>query len=63
MNAIEYDDWNMLNYFWKEKGNLERWCGWDEFKAANPRHPVVEAWERHKAAEAMLDVVVKGSEP
>ena len=63
MTPIKDDDWNMLDYFWKEKGDVTRWCDWDKFKAAHPDHPVVEAWTRYKAAEAMLDVVVKGSEP
>lgn len=51
-----------LKYFWRDKGDLERWVGWEEFRrnaAGDPqRQAIVDAWDRHKAAERTLDVLI-----
>lgn len=60
MSALHEETVRMLDYFWNHKGDLERWCGWDEFKAAHPHHPIVHAWEHHKASEEMLGLLIKG---
>ena len=63
MTTITEDEWNMLDYFWQEKGYLERWCGWAGFVAGHPAHPIVEAWLRRNAAEETLTLLIKGSRP
>ena len=57
------DDWNMLDYFWTEKGDLERWCGWETFRLQPEAAPIVEVWERHKLAEKMVGIVIEGMRP
>lgn len=63
MTPITEDEWNMIDYFWQEKGDVERWCGWDAFVASHPNHPIVEAWARRKSAEETVTLLIRGSRP
>jgi len=58
--ALTDDDKNMVDYFWKEKGDIERWVSWEERKSeiAKECPALVKAWEDYKAAEAILNIVV-----
>ena len=47
----------MLKYFWQDKGNLERWVGWEETKAKYPE--VVKAWDDYKISMKILDCVIE----
>ena len=57
---VSEDDWNMLDYFWNDKGDLTRWCDWERFKSEHPRHPVVATWERYQAEKEALTLMVRG---
>jgi len=50
------EDITMIKYFWKEKGDLERWCGWDQVKSQCPE--VVRAWEQYQDAVKHLDYTI-----
>jgi hypothetical protein len=52
------EDKNMLMYFWREKGDPTRWCGWDKAKAImeEEKHPYLDAWESLKRAEKIMDL-------
>jgi len=63
MKPLTEDEWNMLDYFWQEKGDLTRWCGWEKFVAENPTHPIVEAWARRVSAEETVTLILRGSRP
>lgn len=36
MSIPSEDDLSSLSYFWKEKDDVRRWAGWDDFAKANP---------------------------
>jgi hypothetical protein len=47
----------MIKYFWQDKGDLERFTGWEEIK---PKYPeVAKAWDDYKISMKILDCVVK----
>lgn len=60
MAGLTENDKNMLNYFWTQKGNLERWSSWEKRKEAirKVRPEIVEAWERYKSAIRVLDALI-----
>lgn len=51
---------NMITYFWQEKGNLERWTGFDREKIAAEFPEVLKAWDDYKTAGKVMDAVVRG---
>lgn len=55
------EDKRNIAYFWLERGNLERWVGWERAKPSIARQfpEILQAWENYKASNRMLDVVVK----
>lgn len=60
---ISDDDWNMLDYFWNEKGDVTRWCGWEGFAAAYPGHPIVEAVARYESSKQAITLMIRGARP
>lgn len=49
---------SMISYFWQEKGDLERWAGFDRDYLAREFPAVLKAWDDYKASRAALDAVV-----
>jgi hypothetical protein len=51
------EDERMVDYFWNQKGDLDRWT---EFQERRPHLPasLVRAWDDYKHAEAVLDAIV-----
>ncbi len=58
--SVTDDDRNMIAYFLQEKGDIERWSGWEDRKADIGRvYPeLIDALDRLKIAERTLDAVV-----
>lgn len=58
-------DKNMLDYFWREKEDLERWSDWKErMEAIRHSHPEIpKAWEDYKMAKRILSALIAGSVP
>lgn len=58
------EDARMLDYFWNEKGDLERWSNWHARREAiRESHPeIIKAWEDYKVARRMLSVVIKAAD-
>lgn len=50
---------SMLEYFWQEKGDIERWTGFDRDMLASEFPAVLKAWDDYKASRAVLDAVVR----
>lgn len=50
---------SMISYFWQEKGDLERWTGFNRDYLAREFPAVLKAWEDYKASRAVLDAVVR----
>lgn len=50
---------SMLEYFWQEKGDIERWVGFDRDMLAAEFPAVLKAWDDYKASRAVLDAVVR----
>lgn len=56
-------DINDIQYFWQEKGDLERWVGWNDPEtqqriiAACPE--LVKLWNDYKTAERLLNLIVE----
>lgn len=59
------NDLNMIDYFWFEKEDIERWSSWKErLPIIQSTHPeIVKAWEDYKTARRLLGAVIKGSVP
>lgn len=57
------NDLNMLDYFWNQKEDLERWSSWEARKPAiQATHPeIIKAWEDYKVARRMLTAVIAGA--
>lgn len=55
--AFELD---MLAYFWDEKGDLERYTGWDELQTElQAKYPeIVKAWQDYKTSRRTLTAVL-----
>lgn len=46
-NFVSQEDKNSIEYFWKEKADIKRWVGWDDFSKENPEFAKrVEEYER-----------------
>lgn len=60
MDKEAKDDYaNMLDYFWCEKGDLERFTGWNEALTEREFPAVYEAWKNYKRAKAVMNAVIK----
>ena len=57
-NVLSEYDYGAIRYFWKEKGNLERWAEWEKKRETLPRG-LVKAWDDYKVSEAILNAVVR----
>jgi len=57
------DEWNMIDYFYNDKGDVTRWCDWEKFKAANPTHPIVEGVARAESAHEAVKLMIRGARP
>ena len=53
------DIWN-VQYFWLEKGNVERMSSWEKLRPLfEKEHPeVVKCWDEYKMAKRLLTLVV-----
>lgn len=60
LDTLSDEDIRMIKYFWNEKGDLERWVGWDQVKSKCPE--VVRAWETYQHTIKHLDWVVENVE-
>jgi hypothetical protein len=53
-------DLNLIKYFWREKGDIERWCDFkekkEELRIMFPS--LIRAWEDYKHAEVTLNALV-----
>lgn len=52
-----FGDINLIQYFWEEKGDLERWVHWHNLKHEYPE--VERAWDEYKRAKRLLDLEIK----
>lgn len=61
MPLLTEEDKSDIVYFWQEKGDLTRWCGWERAKpAVAQEYPeIIKAWEDYRAAVRTLNIVVK----
>jgi hypothetical protein len=54
-----HDAINMLAYFWEEKGDIERWCGFDREHLAREFPAVLKAWNDYNASREVLNAVIR----
>jgi hypothetical protein len=65
MTSEDFDsELDTLQYFWKAKGDLRRYTGWDVLHAelAARRPDILKAWNDYKAAEMILTAVLEHRE-
>jgi len=67
---ISVGAWNMLDYYWGTKRDLERWADWTDFIAAHPDHPIISAWRDFQRSSRdfrrfshAIDLLIKGAQP
>lgn len=62
-DSILETDWTQLCYFWQLKGDLERWCGWDECKErlveSLEGRMILRAWDEKQMAERALTLLLE----
>jgi hypothetical protein len=65
MSGLTEEDLNMLDYFWNQKEDIERWSSWKERRPIiQQSHPeIVRAWDDYQTARRMLTAVIAGSVP
>lgn len=51
---------DMLRYFWEEKGDIERWTGFDRAAIAKEYPEVLKAWDDYNTARRLLTAVLRG---
>lgn len=60
MEKLTEDDITSIIYFWKHRGDIERWVGWKKkkplFKKEFPE--LVKAWDDYKTSIRTLTAVV-----
>jgi hypothetical protein len=63
VTGLTEEDLNMLDYFWNQKEDLERWSSWKDRKPAiQATHPeIIKAWEDYKMARRILTAIIAGS--
>ena len=51
------DDIDMLQYFWEEKGNIERYCDYENIynSLLEKRPDIIKAWEKYKKSIETLN--------
>ena len=61
---LTQSDLDMVQYFWKEKGDLTSWSSWEEKKPLFQKYfpELVAAWDSLQTAERTLDAVVDSLE-
>jgi hypothetical protein len=52
------DELDMLKYFWDEKGDISRYCNYDEAKLREYLPHVWQAWTQYRQAHRMLNAVL-----
>ena len=52
------NDLNMIRYFWENKGDIERYNGYDEASLERSAPHVLKAWKDYKIARSILDAVI-----
>jgi hypothetical protein len=52
----------MVGYFWMEKGDPERFTGWDEDYCARVWPEFLQAWRQYKNDRAILNALVRVSD-
>ena len=59
-NTLTEGDYNMVIYFWQEKGDITRWSSWEEKKPLFEKyHPeLIKAMNDWTLAEKMLNLVI-----
>jgi len=55
------EDVRIIQYFWEEKGDIERWCDWEQKKKTLPKE-LRRAWRKYKESIEHLNLVVKNLE-
>lgn len=53
---------NMLDYFWNEKGDIERWSSFNRDELMKEYPEVIICWDNYKNAEKILSAVIRGLE-
>lgn len=61
MEKLTEDQIQDLKYFWQEKGNLERFCDFEELKPQiqNEYPELLKAWYDYKASIQILNLVIE----
>lgn len=61
MEKLTEDQIQDLRYFWQEKGDLERFCDFEELKPQiqNEYPELLKAWYDYKASIQILNLVVE----
>ncbi len=64
-DELTEEDVNMLAYFWNEKGDLERWCHWEDRKEIMEMHcpEILKAWHEYKLSRRVLTKLINNLEP
>ena len=52
----------LLIYFWQERGDLERYAGFDRERMAVEYPDILKAWDDYKASRAALSALVRDLE-
>lgn len=50
---------SMIRYFWEEKGDIERWVGYDPVWMEKHMPHILYLWNEYKDAKQRLDAVIK----
>lgn len=50
---------NMLDYFWFERGDIERYVRWNEQRMEEDFPDILKAWKDYKTAEKQLNRLIK----
>jgi hypothetical protein len=60
-NTLKERDLMDLQYFWQDKGDLERLCTFEEMIPIleKERPEVLKAWNDYKTSKKILDIVIE----
>jgi hypothetical protein len=53
---------DMLDYFWREKGDITRWSDFDREKVKAAFPEIIKAWDDYQTAERVFAAVMRGTE-
>lgn len=56
-NLVEAKE--MLDYFWRQKEDISRWCGFDRHKMQVSFPGVLKAWDAYLSAGKAMDAAVE----